>query len=60
MSDILEKILAVKRGEIAEAEKTLPLAEIIAMASRQPPPRDFVGALRRKIAAGQSGRHCRD
>ncbi len=54
MSDILEKILAVKRGEIAEAEKTLPLAEIIAMASRQPPPRDFVGALRRKIAAGQS------
>jgi indole-3-glycerol phosphate synthase len=53
MSDILEKILAVKREEIAEAIKTLPLAEVMAAADRQPPPRDFAGALRRKIAVGQ-------
>jgi indole-3-glycerol phosphate synthase len=52
-SDILEKILAVKREEIAEAKKALPLAEIMSAADRQPPPRDFAGALRRKIAAGQ-------
>ena len=50
--DILERILAVKRREVAEAKAEKPLAVIEAEARRQPPARDFVGAIRAKIAAG--------
>ena len=53
MSDILQKILATKRDEIAAAQSRLPLAEMIARAKDQPPPRDFVGAIRGRIAAGR-------
>jgi indole-3-glycerol phosphate synthase len=53
MSDILNKILAAKREELAAAQSQLPLVEIIARAKDQPPPRDFVGAIRAKIAAGR-------
>ncbi|HYP67710.1 MAG TPA: indole-3-glycerol phosphate synthase TrpC [Thiobacillaceae bacterium] len=53
MSDILQKILATKREEIAAAESRLPLAEVIARAKDQPPPRDFVSAIRSTIAAGR-------
>jgi indole-3-glycerol phosphate synthase len=53
MSDILKKILAVKREEVAAAKAALPLAEVRAVAANQPPARDFVGAIRAKIAAGQ-------
>ncbi|WP_300451651.1 indole-3-glycerol phosphate synthase TrpC [Accumulibacter sp.] len=53
MSDILARILAVKRDEIAAAQATQPLAEVRAAAERQPAARDFVGALRQRIAAGQ-------
>ena len=52
MSDILQKILAVKRGEIAAARAEKPLDELRAEAEAAPPARDFVGALRAKIAAG--------
>jgi indole-3-glycerol phosphate synthase len=54
MSDILEKILAVKRGEIAAARRRLPEPELRARATASPPPRDFAGALRRKLAAGEA------
>ncbi|MBE2259539.1 MAG: indole-3-glycerol phosphate synthase TrpC [Candidatus Accumulibacter sp.] len=54
MSDILERILAVKRDEVAAARATTPLQEVRAVAERQPPARDFVGAIRGKIAAGQA------
>jgi indole-3-glycerol phosphate synthase len=54
MSDILDKILAVKRAEVAAALAAKPLAAIRAEAEAQPPLRDFVGALRAKIAAGQA------
>lgn len=54
MSDILEKILATKRAEIAAGLDAVPLADMQARARLAPPPRDFVGALRSKLAAGQS------
>jgi indole-3-glycerol phosphate synthase len=52
--DILNKILAVKREEVAAALAVKSLAEIQAEAAAQSPPRDFVAAIRNKIAAGQA------
>ena len=52
MSDILEKILAVKREEIAAAKQRLPLALLREQAKSAGEVRDFVGALRGKIASG--------
>lgn len=54
MSDILNKILAVKHQEVAAALAAKPLAAIRAEAEAQPAPRDFTGAIRHKIAAGQA------
>lgn len=53
MSDILQKIIAVKEAEIAAAKKAEPFEAMRAAAEFAPPPRDFAGALRAKIAAGQ-------
>ncbi|MEQ1663224.1 MAG: indole-3-glycerol phosphate synthase TrpC [Thiobacillus sp.] len=53
MSDILNKILTTKRTEIAAAQAAVPLADMQARAQSAPPPRDFVGALRTKLAANQ-------
>ena len=52
MSDILEKILSVKRDEIAAATKIKPLSAVRTEAGVMPAPRDFVGAMRQKIADG--------
>ena len=52
MSDILQKILAVKAQEIAAAKSKKPLAEIRTEAESAFPSRDFVGSLRAKINAG--------
>lgn len=52
--DILKKILAVKCEEVAAAQSVKSLAEVRAEAEVQAKPRDFVGAIRGKIAAGQS------
>jgi indole-3-glycerol phosphate synthase len=52
MSDILRKILSVKHEEVAAARALRPLAELRAQALAQTPPRDFVGAIRAKIAQG--------
>ena len=54
MSDILEKIVAVKREEIAAASKKMPLEAVRADAESRVLTRDFEGALRRKIATGRS------
>jgi indole-3-glycerol phosphate synthase len=51
MSDILNKILAVKREEVAAAQAAKSLAAVRAEAAAQPPARDFVGALRQKLGA---------
>ncbi|MEO5669209.1 MAG: indole-3-glycerol phosphate synthase TrpC [Ramlibacter sp.] len=54
MSDILTQIVAVKREEIAAAQKRVPFAAMRADAESRVLTRDFEGALRRKIAAGKS------
>ncbi|HZE60161.1 MAG TPA: indole-3-glycerol phosphate synthase TrpC [Burkholderiales bacterium] len=48
---ILERILEVKRGEIAAAKERSPFATVEAHARAAPVPRDFVGALRAKRPA---------
>jgi indole-3-glycerol phosphate synthase len=53
MSDILTKILATKRDEVAAAQALKSLATIRAEAEAQTASRDFVGALRTKIASGK-------
>ena len=53
MSDILNKIVAVKHEEIAVARRRAPLALVRADAESRVLTRDFVGAMRRQIAAGQ-------
>ena len=54
MSDILQRILAVKAEEVAAAQAVLPLAPLKAQALEAAPARDFAGALRAKIAAGRA------
>jgi len=52
MSDILSKIVAVKREEVLEAKRQKPLAAVRMDAESRLQTRDFVGAIRRKIDAG--------
>ena len=54
MSDILKKIVAVKHEEVAAAQKRIPFAAIRADAESRVLTRDFVGALRAKIARNQA------
>jgi len=54
MSDILKKILAVKTQEVAAAKPLMPLHKLRAEAEQAASARDFVGAIRSKIAAGQA------
>jgi indole-3-glycerol phosphate synthase len=54
MSDILDKIVAVKREEIAAALVRKPLNVMRADAESRVLTRDFEGALRAKITAGQA------
>lgn len=54
MSDILNKIVAVKREEVAAARKQRDLASLRRDAEGRTDVRDFAGALRSKIAAGQA------
>ena len=53
-SDILERILAVKREEVAAAKREKPLEAIRQEAELAPPPRDFAGALRRQVSVGNA------
>jgi len=52
--DILERILAVKREEIAAARAQVSQAELLAQARARTDLRDFGGALRTAIAAGRA------
>ena len=52
MSDILDKIVAVKHQEVAAAQKRKPLDVVRADAESRILTRDFVGAMRAKISAG--------
>ena len=53
MSDILQRIVAVKRTEVAAAKAVISLADIEKAAHAATPARDFAGALRAKMAAGK-------
>jgi indole-3-glycerol phosphate synthase len=53
-ADILEKIIAVKRDEIAAAKKKMPVEAMRADAESRVLTRDFVRAIRNKIDAGKS------
>ena len=55
MSDILKKICDVKVQEVAGAKKAIPLTEMRRDAESRVSTRDFVGAIRAKIAKGQAG-----
>ncbi|MEQ6435218.1 indole-3-glycerol phosphate synthase TrpC [Comamonas sp. w2-DMI] len=55
MSDILKKICDVKVQEVAAAKKRMPLEDMRRDAESRVLTRDFVGALRARIAAGQAG-----
>jgi indole-3-glycerol phosphate synthase len=55
VSDILNRIVAVKRDEIAAAKALRPLAALRRDAETLGGQRDFVDALRARIAAGQAG-----
>ncbi len=53
MTDILKHIEQYKRAEIAAAKRARPLAELEADAKAAPPPRGFLAAIERALAAGQ-------
>ncbi|HYM01884.1 MAG TPA: indole-3-glycerol phosphate synthase TrpC [Stellaceae bacterium] len=55
MSDVLAQICRDKRIAVAAAMSDRPLASIEAEARSAPPPRGFVAALRRAVAAGGYG-----
>lgn len=53
MSDILDRILAVKREEIETARRRKPLEALRVEAASAPAARDFAGAMRRTVTAGK-------
>ena len=53
MSDILSKIEAYKREEIAAAKRAHPLSSLEALPKAAPAPRGFVDAIRKKLVLGE-------
>ena len=53
MSDILEKIGAYKREEIAKAKRDRPLASVEAEARSKPAPRGFIKSIEARLARGE-------
>ena len=53
MNDILSRIAAYKRDEIIAARRDRPLAAIETAARSAAPPRGFIAAIERRIAAGR-------
>jgi indole-3-glycerol phosphate synthase len=54
VSDVLRRILDTKRTELAAARVARGAGELERLARAAPPARDFVGALRARLAAGQT------
>src|SRR6516225_4818393 len=52
MADVLQKIAAYKRDEIAAAKSARPLASIERDAKAADPPRGFLRAIERRLAGG--------
>ena len=53
MTDVLQRIIATKRDEIARSSASEPLAKVKEKALASGPTRDFAGAMRNRVAAGQ-------
>jgi indole-3-glycerol phosphate synthase len=53
LPDVLERILARKRQEVAERRRIVPSEELAAATASAPPPRGFAAAVRRRIEVGQ-------
>lgn len=53
MADILDRIIQVKREEIAAASRSTTANDLLARARAQGPARDFVGSLRSRVSAGR-------
>lgn len=53
-SDILNKILATKAIEVASSKAKTSLMQLQTLAEAQSPTRDFIGAIRNKIEAGDA------
>jgi len=53
-SDILQRILATKHQEVAAARRAVSDREIERHARETPAPRDFVGAMRARLEAGEA------
>lgn len=51
---ILDRILATKRGEVAQRKAATPLSDLADRAARQTPPRGFAAALTARAAAGHA------
>jgi indole-3-glycerol phosphate synthase len=51
---VLERIMAVKRAEVAAAKKALPASRMEEAARQAPAPRDFISKLRERIDAGNA------
>jgi indole-3-glycerol phosphate synthase len=54
MSDLLRRIVAVKHEEVAAAKRRCDASAMRRESLAQPPARNFVGALRSSVAAGQA------
>lgn len=54
MTDILARIEAYKREEIASAKRARPFAEVDRAARAAPAPRGFAAAIEKKLAAGKT------
>jgi indole-3-glycerol phosphate synthase len=52
--NILERIMAVKRAEVAAAKNAVPASQLQMRVDREGPARDFVSALRKRIDAGDA------
>ena len=53
MSDILQRIVAVKQEEVQQARRVRSLADLHSDVAQAPPVRGFAAALQAKVAAGQ-------
>jgi indole-3-glycerol phosphate synthase len=52
-TDILARIIADKAEEVIGAEIARPYPDVVAAALAAPPPRDFAGAIEKRIASGR-------